>query len=246
MQVQAIRTRIFTEGEDLAAFIASHVKKLPEKSVLVVTSKIVALAEGRTVAATDEKTKEAYIRQESTFAKKTKWVWLTLKDGLVIANAGIDESNADGKLILLPKDSFVAAAKLRTALMKKYKVKHLAVIIPDSRIIPLRAGVIAMALGYAGMKGLRDYRGKKDIFGRPFKFETTGVADSLSTAAALCMGEGAEQQPLALITDAPVEFAERVNRTELVIPLADDIYLPFFSKLPIARISRALAKRKPR
>jgi coenzyme F420-0:L-glutamate ligase len=231
MQVKPIKTRVFREGENLAAFIGQHVKKLPEASVLVVTSKIVALAEGRTVADTATKTKEALIKRESDFALPTKWVWLTLKDGLVIANAGIDESNADGKLILLPKDSFAAAAKLRTALRKHYKVKKLGVIIPDSRIIPLRAGVIAMALGYAGIRGLRDYRGKKDIFGRLFRFETTGVVDSLSTAAALVMGEGAEQQPLAVITDAPVEFTERVNRAELSIPFADDIYLPFFSKL---------------
>jgi len=231
MQVTAIKTRVFKENEDLAAFITKHVKKLPERSVLVVTSKIIALAEGRTVAATDTKTKEKYIKQESDFAKKTKWVWLTIKDGMVIANAGIDESNADGKLILLPEDSFAAAAKLRTKLMKYYKVKKLGVVIPDSRIIPLRAGVIAMALGYAGIKGIRDYRGQKDIFGRPFKFETTGVVDSLSTAAALVMGEGAEQQPLAIITGAPVEFTERVKKGELLIPLADDIYLPYFSKL---------------
>ena len=231
MQVTAIKTRVFEENEDLVAFITKYVKKLPERSVLVVASKIVALAEGRTVAATDTKTKEKYIKRESDFAKKTKWVWLTIKDGMVIANAGIDESNADGKLILLPEDSFAAAAKLRTALMKHYKVKKLGVVIPDSRISPLRAGVIAMALWYACIKGIRDYRGKKDIFGRPFKFETTGVVDSLSTAAALVMGEGAEQRPLAVITHAPVEFTDRVKKGELLIPLEDDIYLPYFSKL---------------
>jgi len=231
MQVKAIKTRVFKENESLVRFITEHVKRVPDGAVLVVTSKIVALAEGRTVAATDVKTKEKYIKSESTFATKTKWVWLTLKDGMVIANAGIDESNADGKLILLPKDSFAAAAKLRKALMKHYKVKRLGVVIPDSRVIPLRAGVIAMALGYAGIKGIRDYRAKKDIFGRPFKFETTGVVDSLSTAAALVMGEGAEQQPLAVITGAPVEFTDRVKKGELLIPLKDDIYLPYFLKL---------------
>ena len=123
MQVTAIKTRVFEENEDLVAFITKYVKKLPERSVLVVASKIVALAEGRTVAATDTKTKEKYIKRESDFAKKTKWVWLTIKDGMVIANAGIDESNADGKLILLPEDRFAAAAKLQTALMNHYKVK---------------------------------------------------------------------------------------------------------------------------
>ena len=49
MEIKAIKTRIFNENEDLLQFILKYVKKLPEKSVLVVTSKIVALSEGRTV-----------------------------------------------------------------------------------------------------------------------------------------------------------------------------------------------------
>lgn len=232
MNVRPIKTRVFRERENLVSFIRTYVKKLPERSVLVVTSKIVALSEGRTAEHKNLLTKQELIKRESDFAFPTKWVWLTLKDGFVVASAGIDESNGDGKLILLPKDSYRAAAKLRLALMKLYKVKELAVIIPDSRTVPLRAGAVGMAIGYAGMKGLRDYRGKKDIFGRDFRFERVGVADCLASAAMVAMGDGAEQQPLALITNAPVEFSARVDKTELRIPVADDIYLPFLNKIP--------------
>jgi dihydrofolate synthase / folylpolyglutamate synthase len=232
MLVNAVRTRVFKEREDLADFILEHIPKLKEDSVLVVTSKIVALAEGRTANRENVTSKEKLIRAESTFAFPTKWVWLTLKDGFVVASAGIDESNADGKFILLPKDSYKAASALRKELMKRYGVKRLALIIPDSRTVPLRAGATGMAIGYAGMKGLRDYRGKKDIFGRPFKFERVGVADGLATAAMMAMGDGDEQQPLCVIEDARVDFVETVRRTELHIPLADDIYLPFLNKIP--------------
>ncbi|HVW71880.1 MAG TPA: coenzyme F420-0:L-glutamate ligase [Candidatus Paceibacterota bacterium] len=232
MQVKPIKTRVFREGEDLVAFIRSYVKKLPERSVLVVTSKIVALAERRTAVRKDLRTKEQLIRKESDFAFPTKWVWLTLKDGLVVASAGIDESNADGKFILLPRNSYRSAAQLRKRLMKLYRVKELGVIIPDSRTVPLRAGALGMAIGYAGMKGLRDYRGAEDIFGRAFKFERSAVADSLATAATLSMGEGAERCPLAVVTGAPVEFTDRVDPSELVIPLQDDMYLPFISRIP--------------
>lgn len=235
MLVRPVKTRIFKEGESLPNFIEKYVPKLKENSVLIVTSKIVALAEKRT-APNDPKTKERLIKSESTFALPTKWVWLTLKDGFVIANAGIDESNADGKLILLPKDSFKAAAKIRTEMMKRYKVKNLAVILTDSRIWPLRAGVTGVALGYAGLKGLKDYRKEKDLFGRGFKFETVSVVDGLAAAAVLTMGEGDECIPLAVIEDAPVEFAARVKPRELQIPLEDDIYLPFFGKLPKLRL----------
>lgn len=235
MLVRPVKTRIFKEGESLPNFIEKYVPKLKENSVLIVTSKIVALAEKRT-APNDPKTKERLIKSESTFALPTKWVWLTLKDGFVIANAGIDESNANGKLILLPKDSFKAAAKIRTEMMKRYKVKNLAVILTDSRIWPLRAGVTGVALGYAGLKGLKDYRKEKDLFGRGFKFETVSVVDGLAAAAVLTMGEGDECIPLAVIEGAPVEFATRVKPHELQIPLEDDIYLPFFGKLPKLRL----------
>ncbi|MBU6323600.1 coenzyme F420-0:L-glutamate ligase [Patescibacteria group bacterium] len=231
MEIRPIRTRIYEEGEDLAEFVAAHVKKLPEGAVLAVTSKIVALGEGRTAPFGDEASKARLIRSESEWLTRTKYVWLTLSGGLLTANAGVDESNADGKLILLPKDSFAAAAKLRRALMKKHGVKKLGVVITDSRTTPLRAGTTGVALGYAGFKGLKDYRGTKDLFGRAFHFSKVSVADSLASAAALAMGEGAERQPLALITDAPVEFTERVKKGELVIPPEDDMYGPFLAPL---------------
>lgn len=234
MQVRPVKTRIFREREHLADFIVEHVPHLKDGAVLIVTSKIVALAEGRTSAATDEKAKERLVKAESSFAWKTKWVWLTLKDRFFIANAGIDESNADGKLVLLPKDSYKAAAALRTELMRRYRVKRLGVLITDSRVLPLRAGIVGLALGYAGMKGLHDYVGKKDLFGRTFRFEKTNVADCLASAAVLVMGEGAERRPLAVIEGAPVDFTERVARGELSIHPADDIYLPFFNRFPAA------------
>lgn len=228
MKVLPVRTGVFREGEDLALFITKHIPKLSEESVLAVTSKVVALAEGRTAAPATARERDALIRAESDTAIKTRLVTLTLKDGLYIANAGIDDSNGDGKLVLLPKDSFAAAKRIRDALCRRYKIRTLGVVITDSRVAPLRSGVTGVALGYAGFRGLRDYRGKKDIFGRMLSFTQTNVADSLATAAALVMGEGAERQPLAVIEDAPVEFASRVNPAELLIPLEDDMYRPLF------------------
>ena len=232
MIIRPIKTRIFQEGDDLFTFVTKHFKKIPEKSVVVITSKIVALAEKRTSVALNDKAKEKLIRRESEFAIPTKYVWLTVKDGMVMASAGIDESNAKCKLILLPKDSFKTARVLRNKLRRKYGVRHLGILITDSRTIPLRAGVTGVALGYAGFRGVKDYRGKPDIFGKKFKFSRTDVADSLATAAVLVMGEGNERQPLAIIEGAPVKFCDRVNRDELRIDLQEDMYRPLFLKLP--------------
>lgn len=232
MKITAVNTRIFEENEDLVSFVFDHIHYLPENSILVVTSKIVALAEGRTATIKNAESKERLIRAESERAILTKYCWLTIKDGMVMASAGIDESNGRGKLILLPKDSFRSAQFLRKVLLKKYQLKKLGVIITDSRTMPLRAGVMGLAVGYAGIKGVRDYRGQPDIFGRKLHFSRTDVADSLATAAVLVMGEGDERRPLAIIEDAPVKFCQRTQKNELSIDIKDDMYRPLFEHLP--------------
>ena len=251
MNVTPIKTRIFREKEDLVRFITEHVQALKEGSVLAVTSKIVALSEGRTTVVKNEKEKEQIIRDESEWVEPTKYVYLTMKDGMLLANAGVDESNANGKIVLLPKDSFKAAEQLRIQLLAHYRIKKLGVVITDSRVMPVRAGVVGVAVGYAGFKGLRDYRGKPDIFGRKLKFTQTDVADSLATATTVVMGEGNECTPLAIITDAPVAFTDAVDPKELVIDPEDDMYRPLFrdeqirkTKEPRSRVPRASTRKK--
>jgi F420-0:gamma-glutamyl ligase len=75
-----------------------------------------------------------------------------------------------------------------------------------------------------------DYRGKPDIFGRKLKFSRTDVADSLASAAVVLMGEGNEQQPLAIIEKYPAEFCEKVDSNELRISMKEDMYGPIFQK----------------
>ncbi len=229
MNVRAVKTRVFKEGDALIEFIAQHVPGIKDGSILVVASKIVALAEGAVVQLANKKAKEKLIRAESEWQEQVlpEW-WLTVRDGTVVVNAGIDDSNAGGNTILLPKDSFASAQTLRKKLMKAYGVKKLGVIITDSRVAPLRAGVTGVALGYAGFKGVRDYRGKKDIFGRKLVVTQTNVADSLATAATLLMGEGSERQPLAVIENAPVAWTGRVSKGELSIPMEQDMYRSLF------------------
>ncbi|KKU70085.1 MAG: hypothetical protein UX94_C0011G0013 [Parcubacteria group bacterium GW2011_GWA2_47_21] len=238
MIIKPVKTRIFLEGENLLNFILEHIKKIPEKSVLAVTSKIAALSEGRTALVKDEKEKERLIRAESQFAMRTKYVWLTIRDNLVMASAGIDESNGNGKLILLPQNSFALAEKIRKTLMKKFLLKNFAVIITDSRLIPLRHGTVGVTIGYAGLRGLKSYKGKPDIFGRTFRHQRVDAVDSLATAAVLTMGEGNEQIPLALIEKVPVEFVEKTDKRELEIDVQNDLYLPLFEKIKKVKIRK--------
>jgi len=235
MIINAYKTPIFRVGHSLSDFLFRHLPRLHEGSIVVVTSKIVALAEGRVAVCATERARIRFIKNESQWAMKTKFTWLTIKDGTVMASAGIDQSNADGACVLLPKDCYRSAAILRTQLMQQFKVRRLGVLITDSRTAPLREGIVGMTLGYAGFHGLREYRGTPDIFGRPLRMTKTNVADSLAAAAVLLMGEGAERQPLAVITRAPVVFARRVRRKELQIALQEDMYRPLFENMKSIR-----------
>lgn len=223
---------MFREGENLLVFLEESLPLIREGSVIVVTSKIVALSEGRTAIIENDRTKEEWIRRESDYTVRGKYTWLSLKDGMVLSSAGIDESNANGKMVLLPRDSFRSAENIRKHVQKRYGVKDIGVIVTDSRSTFLRAGAMGMAIGYAGFRGLREYRGTPDIFGRMLQFERVDVADSLAASAVLTMGEGDEQQPIAVIEDAPVEYVGHVSRDELLINIEEDLYRPFFSQFP--------------
>ncbi|HUO56170.1 MAG TPA: coenzyme F420-0:L-glutamate ligase [Candidatus Paceibacterota bacterium] len=232
MLVKPFKTRVFKEDEELVTFITEHIASLKNGSILAITSKIVALSEGRTALLSTSADRDRIIKEESEFALRTEHTWLTIKDGAVMASAGVDESNADGKLVLLPKDSFATAAKVRTQLQKHYGITNLGIVITDSRTLPLRRGVVGVALGYAGFKGIRNYIGTPDIFGRLLKISRTDVADGIATAVVLEMGEGNEQQPLAVVENAPVEWTDSIDPNELKISLKDDMYRPLFEHLP--------------
>ncbi len=234
MEIKAIKTRIFRENENLLEFILEYVKKIPQKnlqnSVLVVTSKIIALSEGRTREFKNIKEKIKLIKKESDFTLKNNFLF-SIKNGIISAFAGIDESNGNGKLILLPKDSFHSAKMLREKLMQKFRLKNFGVLVTDSGFVPLRAGAVGMAVGYTGFEGIKNYIGKKDIFGRVLKMSKTDIADSLAASAVLCMGEGKERTPLAIITGAPAVFTKKINKKEMKINIKKDIYAPLFDKI---------------
>jgi len=235
MKIKAKKTPVFKEGQGLADFVLENVGKLEEESVVVVTSKIVALSQGRTVLA-EGVDKDDLVKKESKIAVRGRYALLAFKDGMVAASAGIDQSNGDGRYVLLPKNPYQVAEELQKFLRKKCGVKKLGVVITDSRMIPLRAGAVGMAIGYAGFKGLKIYTRRKDIFGRVFQHSRVDVADSLAAAAVLAMGEGEEQTPIAVVSGSPIEFTNTSRKGEIVIKPKDDVYIPFLSKLLKRRI----------
>ncbi|CAF0720980.1 unnamed protein product [Didymodactylos carnosus] len=107
----AITTRLFLPKEDLISFIEQHVdlNSLPNK-VLVISSKIVSLAQNRIVAKSSYPIKLDLIRAESEqiIGFSPQAIPIALVHGLLMADAGIDESNVPNhqNYILLPKDPY--------------------------------------------------------------------------------------------------------------------------------------------
>lgn len=233
MIIKAIKTRKFLPPkDDLENLLQQSLKSLPENSVVVVTSKIVSISEGRTIPLDKYPDKDKLIIEEADkylprSVAPNDWTMHTIKNNLLSAAAGIDESNAQGHYILWPKDSQISAKKIWQFLKKRFKVNNLGVIITDSRLIPLRRGVVGISLAYFGFEPLRDYRGTKDIFGRELKMETLNLPDALASAAVVEMGEGAEQTPLAVITDIKgIEFTNKAI-SDLTIDEKEDVFSPF-------------------
>lgn len=236
MIVTPIKTeKVLACSTTLVAFLDRSLKKFPDESVLVITSKVVALCEGRVVPL--EKIKEATLRQEADYylpkAASRYGVALTIKDNAFIARAGMDASNTGGYYSLLPKDSYRTCRRIRRYLCLRFKVKQIGVIIVDSHSTPLRRGVTGVAIGWSGFEGLKGYEHVPDIFGTRFTTHANHV-DALATAASLAMGEGNEQTPLALITDIPfIKFsAASPTKKELAYfkpALADDLFAPLFN-----------------
>ena len=209
---------------------------------MAVTSKIVALSQNRIAPL---KQKNELIKQLSKKVLKTPWALLTLTNEGWCVNAGADESNADGAIILLPDHPHTVAKALQKFLMQHYFLKHLGIIITDTRSVPLRKGTIGRAIGYAGFESTKSYVGKRDLFGRKSRHTESNIADALAASAVLVMGEGNEKSPMALIINAPIHFVSREKKHsphELTLSPKKDLYKAVF--IHAARASHNISKKK--
>ena len=235
MKVSTIKTHKITfKDKDILEVLEKHLPKVKEKSIIAVTSKIVSITQGRMVKMKNVD-KDDLIKKESQYylprnSNKYK-VSLTITNNMLAATAGIDESNSNGYYILWPKDPQETVNKIRSYLKKKFDLKNVGVIITDSKTTPFRWGVTAVSIAYSGFSPVKDYVGKSDIFGRKFVFEKMSIMDNLACSAALVMGEGKEQTPIAVIEDIPFVKFQKGNPSEkelsdLRISIEEDLYAP--------------------
>jgi coenzyme F420-0:L-glutamate ligase/coenzyme F420-1:gamma-L-glutamate ligase len=188
------------DGDDLVAIIAERAE-LADGDILVVTSKIVSKAEGRTIAATD--------RDEAIAAETVRVVAsrqnpggttriVENRLGIIAAAAGVDASNTpDGTVLLLPLDPDGSARSLCLGLREQTGAR-VGVIVSDTLGRAWRQGQTDVAIGAAGVHVFDDLRGQLDNSGKPMAVTMPCVADEIAAAGELVKGK-TSGNPVAIV-----------------------------------------------
>jgi coenzyme F420-0:L-glutamate ligase / coenzyme F420-1:gamma-L-glutamate ligase len=239
-----VQTAPFPLIETLTQALQQANYTLQEGDVVAISSKYVAISEGRIVTLDevqpgaralelaaryhmDARMAQLVVQEaEHIFGGIPIGYLLTWRQGVISPNAGIDRSNIPaGYAVLLPADSYVSARQIREALQAHYGVR-LGVILTDSWLVPGRWGTTGVSLGASGFLPVEDERGKPDLFGSPMQVTQRGVADALSVAAQATMGERDEATPLVVLRGAKITLTDEEITTDRVsIPWDLDLYV---------------------
>ncbi|HEU0061117.1 MAG TPA: coenzyme F420-0:L-glutamate ligase [Hyphomicrobiaceae bacterium] len=236
-------------GADLAGFLIAALEDnalVPgSQDILVVTQKIVSKAEGRyldlgavapserardlaRLTGKDVRLIEAVLSQsDEVLRAKHNVLIVATRAGLVIANAGIDQSNLTVqdrgmRVLLLPEDADRSATALKARLDQHFDC-DVGLIISDSAGRAWRLGTVGIAIGAAGVPSLWDRRGEPDMAGRPLEVTEVGFADAVAAMAVLAMGEAAEARPAALVRGLAWSASAR-PASALVRPKSQDMF----------------------
>ncbi len=263
MEVVPVKTSLVQAGENIISVILKAINDagliIQDEDILLLADKIVATSEGRIVnfkfIRPSKKAKrlakkysleppfvELVLREAEEIYGGVPKALTTLKNNMLIANAGIDHKNAPKNSACLwsinPNET---ARKIWKSLSEKTG-KKIGLILVDSKVNPLRVGTTGFALGIAGIKPLRDFRGSLDLYNRKILITRLNVADDLAAAAHLVMGEAAESTPLVIVRGAPVEFTDNFDPNEIIISRDECMYMGIFLKRRKHKDEKLIAK----
>lgn len=235
-------------GDDLAAIIADALDAagmaLRSGDVLVIAQKVVSKAEGRLVPLAGVTPSARAAELAARVGKDARLVELILSEadevvrerpgilivrnrhGLVLANAGIDQSNVDHRggeaALLLPADPDASARAIALGVAELTGIEP-AVVIVDSLGRAWRMGTAGIAIGVHGLPALVDLRGRPDLHGRALQTSELGLADEVAAAGSLLMGQADEGTPVVLLRGLPV-MARGGTARDLVRPEHLDLF----------------------
>ena len=228
-------------ADKLLQSLQQHSRAFEPGDILVVKHKIISKAEGRTVDLTtlepsdtslawakkyklDARVIELALRESRDIIRSKNGVLITeTQHGFICANSGVDVSNVDGghHALLLPADPDRSARKLYREI-KKRTALTIPVLITDTFGRPWREGLVDFCIGIAGMKALRDDRGRRDPHGYTLHASLEAVADELAAAAGLVCGK-LNRTPACIIRGFPYEPANG-RASDLLRPAANDFF----------------------
>jgi coenzyme F420-0:L-glutamate ligase/coenzyme F420-1:gamma-L-glutamate ligase len=195
-------------GDDLADLLTAVVE-LADGDVVLVTSKVVAKAEGRVVPGTRDDLLPAETAR--VVARRGPTTVVRTHHGLTLAAAGIDASNVEpGHVVLLPVDPDASARRLR-ARLAEVTGRTVAVVVTDTAGRAWRHGQTDLAVGAAGLRVLDDHAGRLDPHGNELAVTAPAVADELAAASELVQGK-LGRRPFAVVR----------GRADLVLRADDD------------------------
>lgn len=215
-------------GDDLVSTILAALEAggdgpLRDGDILVVTSKVVSKSEGRAVPASE---REAAIRAAAvhTLARRGPTRIVRTRLGLVLAAAGVDNSNVEpGEVLLLPVDPDASAAALRAGLHARTGAS-VGVVVSDTLGRAWRMGQTDVAIGAAGVRVVEDYAGRRDTYGNDLHVTAVALADELAAAADLVKTKLAGR-PVALVRGlAHLVGDDEGTARDLARPPAQDMF----------------------
>ena len=230
---------IIKPGDDIAALIES-LFNIQDGDILCLASTVVAKSEGRLRTLESYRPSERAERIARQVGKDSRFVQAVLDEsadvlleepflltktrfGHIGVNAGIDQSNVGGgRILLLPEDPSKSAEKLRRSLNK-----NCAVIITDTCGRPFRCGVTGVAIGWAGISALQDWRGKRDMHGKVLEITLEAVVDEIASAANLLMGEAGDGTPAIVFRG--LRFPSG-GKSSVFMPEDRDVIRPFLRR----------------
>lgn len=243
MEVLPIHSSIKRGRFDVFDSLVASGLKFRNGDIIVISSKFVSMSEGALLKLSkikvskkaqiiasrfhmNPKIAEITLRESDYVFGGLPGFLLSIRDGMIAPNAGIDKSNApSGYIILYPDDAFKSAENLRMKFLINRKIR-VGVVIADSRLMPTRIGTVGVAIACSGFEPVEDERGKKDLFGHVLKVTLRAVADGLATTGVAVMGEGSESIPAVIIRGFKVTPTDRkLSKDDMAIDPGQDIYI---------------------
>lgn len=243
LEVLPIHSSIKRGKFDLFDSLIASGLKFKDDDIIVISSKFVSMSEGavlrlgeikvskeaRIVATRykmDPKIAEITLRESDYILGGIPGFLLSIRDGMIAPNAGIDKSNVPpGFVIIYPNDAFKTAENLRSKFLLEYRIR-VGIVIADSRLMPTRIGTVGVAIACSGFEPVEDERGKKDLFGNVLRVTFRAVADGLAATGVAIMGEGSESIPAVVVRGFKVTPTNRkLSKHDMAIDPEQDIYI---------------------